>query len=80
MGARAVKFTDLVEKVGGSIAMANLLDVSITEVEYWRLTNYVPKEHQLSLWKIAVVYRLDWKPPNCNAFVLRSKVLESIAS
>lgn len=64
---------DLIQQIGGARALSHMLRVPLRDVEHWVITNTLPPAYQLPVWKIAVVHRLEWTPPNCDAFVLRSK-------
>jgi hypothetical protein len=69
--------SQLTQKVGGPEALGQVLRVSASTIKAWILRNTAPVEYHLLLWKIAVVHHVEWAPPDCDAFVLRSKILES---
>lgn len=69
-----VALMEFIEKVGGPGAINGALGVSATEINGWIANEQVPLQYHLPLWKIAVVHRIDWTPPGCDAFFLRSKV------
>lgn len=67
---------ELIEKAGGPSAVGRMVRAPEQTVKRWLTANSLPPEYHLPLWKIAVVHRVDWTPPACDAFVLRGRTPE----
>lgn len=70
------ELAELVLEAGGADVVADILRVSVADVRTWILADSIPERYYLPLWKIAVVYHIEWVPPGCEWFVLRNKFLE----
>ena len=68
---------ELIERAGGASAVGRMVSAPEQTVKCWLTANSLPAEYHLPLWKIAVVHRVGWTPPSCDAFELRGKALES---
>jgi hypothetical protein len=45
---------DIIKRFGGTSALARLLDLSVSTVDYWRSENSIPKWRQSRLLELAV--------------------------
>ena len=69
---------ELIEKAGGPSVVGRMIAAPEQTVQRWLTANSLPPEYHLPLWKIAVVHRVAWTPPACDAFELRGRVLEPV--
>ena len=76
---RMISLSDFSANVGGVDALGRILNVSAFVVEQWIVAADVPADYHLSLWKLAVVCQIDWAPPTCEHFVLRSRVVDNLS-
>ncbi len=71
--------SELVARAGGPSAVGRMISAPAQSVEQWLTANTLPAEYHLPLWKIAVVHRVAWAPPECDAFVLRGRPMDQMA-
>jgi hypothetical protein len=45
---------DIIKRFGGTSALARLLDLSVSTVDYWRAENSIPKWRQSRILELAV--------------------------
>jgi transcriptional regulator with XRE-family HTH domain len=57
---------DLIRGLGGPSKLSAVIGCTASAVSQWR-SGGVPREHHLTLWRLALAAGLPWEPPGADA-------------
>ncbi|WP_372918709.1 carph-isopro domain-containing protein [Sandarakinorhabdus sp.] len=57
-----LSISDLIDQLGGATKLAGEIGVLPSAVSNWKPRGAVPAEHRLTVWRMAKVAGLNWKP------------------
>lgn len=57
----------LIVGLGGQQRIAELLGLGKSAVGMWVTRGAIPREHHLTLWRLALAAGLSWEPPGADA-------------
>lgn len=61
---------DLIERLGGTTAVARAVNVTVPAVCNWVARETTPPRHAIALWTMAKRAGLPWRPPGCDGLDL----------
>lgn len=64
--AEQTSVADLIRTLGGPSRVAAEIGCTTSAVSQWRAAG-IPREHHLTLWRLALSAGLSWEPPGADA-------------
>jgi hypothetical protein len=62
-----MRIKELIVGLGGNRAVSEAIGVRSQAISYWIAGDSVPREHHLTLWRMALAAGLAWEPPGADA-------------
>lgn len=64
---RPMTEAELIEALGGPLAVGRLLRISGPAVSNWKLRGEIPTRHHFRLYRICQERQIEWQPPESEA-------------
>jgi hypothetical protein len=59
-----MRIRQLIKALGGQTVLASILGMKVATVGNWSLRDAIPREHHLSVWRVALAKGVAWTPPD----------------
>lgn len=54
----------LIKALGGPTIVADAVGLGIAAVSNWSARDFIAREHQVAVWRLAAAKNIDWTPPD----------------
>jgi hypothetical protein len=58
---------EMIRGLGGARVLSQAMGLTRTAVANWATNGEVPREHHITLWRMALAAGLPWEPPGADA-------------